>query len=239
MKDKRIFFNPIRMLSPKVDSEAVKIEELHKSPVSETFTLEEGLLVMLSKVIEMTRLINLSFVSASINEVHSAEALAREVHELEKLLTENLACAITDPPDMCRAVILFPSHLERVGDYLESILNCCRIRCQYSVPLTDEAVSEVEDIFKLVLEIMGNFRDAFIRPNKVLLENVVNESKRLDQICHNLELSHVERLLNGSTAPRASSLYLDILESTKSMNRHIRDMAAQIRSLMTEIENIA
>ncbi|MBI5249449.1 MAG: hypothetical protein HY912_08135, partial [Desulfomonile tiedjei] len=53
MKDKRIFFNPLRMMSPKLDSEAEKLEDLHKTPVSEAFTLEEGLVVMLSKLIEM------------------------------------------------------------------------------------------------------------------------------------------------------------------------------------------
>jgi Na+/phosphate symporter len=238
MKDKRVFFNPIRMLSPKLDSEAIKIEELYQSPVSDSLTLEEGLLVMLSKIIEMTRLVNLSFSSASMNEVDAAASLAAEVHELEKLLTEKLACAITDPPEMCRAVILFPSHLERVGDYLESILNCCRIRCQYAVPFVDKAVAEIGEMFKLLIEIMTNFRDAFIRPNKILLENVVQETKKLDQLCQDLQLSHVERLLSGSTAPRASSLYLDILESTQSVNRHIRDMADKILALMTEVHRV-
>lgn len=239
MKDKRVFFNPIRMLSPKLDSEAIKIEELHQSPVSESLTLEEGLLVMLSKIIEMTRVVNLSFSKASMNEVDGAAALGADVHELEKLLTEKLTCAITDPPDMCRAVILFPAHLERVGDYLESILNCCRIRCQYAVPFVDKAVTEIEEMFTLLVEIMTNFRDAFIRPNKVLLEDVVQETKRLDQYCQDLQLSHVERLLTGSTAPKASSLYLDILESTQSINRHIRDMADKILSLMAEVQKVA
>lgn len=235
MKDKRVFFNPIRMLSPKLDSEAIKIEELYQSPVSESLTLEEGLLVMLSKIIEMSRLANVSFSRSSLEEVDAAVSLGGEIHQLEKLLTEKLACSITDPPDMCRAIILFPGHLERIGDHLESILNCCRIRCQSAVPFVDKAITEIGEMFDLLIEIITNFRDAFIRPNRVLLENVMQETVKLDQFCQDLQLSHVERLLSGSTAPRASSLYLDILESTQSINRHLRDMAGKILALMTDV----
>ena len=101
------------------------------------------------------------------------------------------------------------------------------------------AVSEVDDMFSLLLETMNNFRDAFIRPNKVLLENVIAEGKKLEQICQDLQLAHVERLLDGSTAPRASSLYLDVLESTQSINTHIGAMAGEIHSLMQAQENVA
>jgi Na+/phosphate symporter len=239
MKDKRVFFNPIRMLSPKLDSEAIKIEELYKSPVSESLTLEEGLLVMLSKIIEMTRQARLGFSAVSMEEIEASDKLAGEVHQLEKLLTEQLACSLFEPPEICRAVILFPGHLERVGDYLESIHKCCKIKCRDGVPFTERAVSEVDDMFSLLLETMNNFRDAVIRPNKVLLENVIAEGKKLEQICQDLQLAHVERLLDGSTAPRASSLYLDVLESTQSINTHIGAMAGEIHSLMQAQENVA
>ena len=63
MKDKQVFFNPIRMISPKLDAETLKLESLYKHPVSESLTLEEGLLVMLSKLIEMARLVRLGFIS--------------------------------------------------------------------------------------------------------------------------------------------------------------------------------
>ena len=63
MKDKRVFFNPIRMISPKLDAETLKLENFHEHPVSENLTLEEGLLVMLSKLIEMSRLVRLGFLS--------------------------------------------------------------------------------------------------------------------------------------------------------------------------------
>ncbi len=234
MKDKHVFFNPLRMLSPKLDSEAIEIEELYQRPVSESMTLEEGLLVMLSKLIEMTKLLKDSFSKASDETLQAATELGKEVHAIEKILTEGLACTLTEPPEICRLVIMFPVHLERMGDFLESIANCCKIRCRDGVPFTDMVVAEVEGMFGALLEIMKNFRDALVRPNKVILEYVVTASNNLDQKCQDLQLAHVERLLAGSTAPRSSSLYLDIVESTQAINRHVKTMAQEMWQLVTQ-----
>lgn len=232
MKDTKVFFNPFRMLSPKLDSEAIDIEELYKSPVSESMTLEEGLLVMLSKLIEMTKLLRDSFSKASDETFTAAQDLGKEVHAIEKILTEGLACTLTEPPEICRLVIMFPIHLERIGDFLESIANCCKIRCSDGIPFTDKVVAEIHGMFEALIDIMNNFRDALIRPNKVILEYVVTQAGNLDQMCQDLQLSHVERLLSGATAPRSSSLYLDIVESTQSINRHVKSMAQEMLTLV-------
>lgn len=234
MKDKRVFFNPIRMISPKLDSEAIKLEELYQHPVSESFTLEEGLLVMLSKLVEMSRLVRIGFVSDCPDEIKKCEALADEVHGQEKLLTGNLACAITDYPEMCRAVILFPGQLERIGDYLESILNCCKIKTRDSIPLSDRSIGEVRDALDSVQQLLKDMRDTIIAPNKHLLQHVISQADALDNKCQEMQISHVDRLLDGSTAPRASSLYLDILESIQSIKRHIREMAKSILAILPQ-----
>lgn len=236
MKDKRVFFNPIRMLSPKLDSEATKIEELYQTPVSESFTLEEGLLVMVSKLIEMTRSVHRNLMDGSPEEMEGFDQLAKEVHQQEKMLTSNLACTLTDPPEICRIIVMFPGRLERMGDYLESIANCCRIKARDAVPFTERAVFEIDEAFKLLFSTMTNFRDVLVRPNKFLLEHVIAEAGRLDDMCQDWQFAHVDRLLDGSTAPRASSLYLDILESTQSLNRHLKEMAKEILGLLSTVE---
>lgn len=236
MKDKRVFFNPIRMISPKLDSEAIKLEELYQHPVSEKLTLEEGLLVMLSKLMEMTRLTKAGFVSDCPDEIRNCEVLGEEVHQQEKVLTGNLACTITDYPEMCRAVILFPGHLERIGDHLESIVNCCRIKTRDSIPLSDRSINEVSETLDAVQSLLKDLRDIIIAPNRYLIEHVISQSDALDQKCQEMQLNHVDKLLDGSTAPKASSLYLDILESIQSIKRHVKEMAKSIQSILPKQE---
>jgi Na+/phosphate symporter len=235
MKDTRVFFNPIRMISPKLDSEAIKLEELLAKSDDHPFTLEEGLVIMLSKLIVMTEQIRNHFMDAAPGKSEECEKLGNEVHILEKKLTENLACALTDPPHACRAIVLFPGHLERVGDFLESILNCCKIKARNDVQFTEKSLLDIDHMLKRSIDLMTNFRDSLIRPNRYLLQHVVEEATKLDQLCQDWELAHVERLLDGSTAPKASSLYLDILESTQSLNRHIRVMAENLLSLVEPV----
>jgi Na+/phosphate symporter len=234
MKDKQIFFNPFRMISPKFDAEATRLEELYESPVSESFTLEEGLLVMLSKLMEMTRRIRVALVTDTPQELEICDRLANDVHAQEKILTSNLLCAITDPPDMCRTVVLFPGHLERIGDLLESIINCCHVKCRDGVPFSDKSVEEMDLLFKQMLSLMTNVRDSLIVPNRFLLTHTMSQADDLDRMCQNWQLSHVERLLEGAAAPHMSSLYLDILESTQSICRHIRQMAKALVKLLPE-----
>jgi len=232
---KELFFNPIRMISPRFDSEALRLEELHKTAISESYTLEEGLVVMLSKLIEMTRLLKRAF-HGGLESMEACKTLAEEVHKQEKLLTANLVCSTSVPPELCKIIMLFPGRLERTGDFLESILNCCHIKCKDQLAFTDQANADIDEIFDLLIDILSNFRDAIIVPNKVVLKHVIEQATKLDEMCQSCQLRHVDRLLSGSIAPRASSSYLDILESAQSIGRHINEMAERLLQLTTAIE---
>ncbi len=234
MKDKHLFFNPVRMISPKFDSEVTRLEELHRQPVSENFTFEQGLIVMLSKLIEMIRLTREAYFSNCAYDLTAYHKLAEHVDQQEKLLLTDLACAASVPPELCKIFVMFPTHLGRVGDYSERILNCCKIKCDDGLNFSDIADDELDQTFKLLLDMMINFRDALIVPNSFLLKHVISQAEQLDQLCQDWQLAHVERLLNGSCAPRASSVYLDILESTQSLGRHMKEIAEKFHRFVQE-----
>jgi Na+/phosphate symporter len=236
MKDKRIVVNPFRMISPKLDYEALKIDELHTKPVSESFTLDEGMLVMLSKLIEMVHLTREGFVNDRAEEMKSCDRLAKEVHQQEKMLTANLACSLSVPREVCRTFILFPTHLERIGDFLESIVNCVRTKCEESAIFDDRSIAEVGEILNTMADTMTHFRDVVVTANRFLLERVIADATALDEKCQGWQLDHVERLLAGNSAPRSASLYLDILESTQAINRHLREMARRLLDLIKDQE---
>ncbi len=231
MKDKRIFANPFRIMSPKLNSEALRIEELHERPVSSTLTLEEGLLVMVSKLIEMTRLIHEGFTTDSLVRLDACDRLAEEVTEQHKLLLANLSCSALVPPEQCKAFMMFPSHMERVGSLLKNLLEACRIRSQEGMNFSKKANEEVEQMFKSLQDMLVNFRDTLIAPNAFLLDHVASLADSVDQTCQDYELAHVERLLESICAPRSSSVYMNMLDSTKSLSRHVKAMVQKLREL--------
>jgi phosphate:Na+ symporter len=230
MKDKSYFFNPFRMLSPKLNAEAFRIEELHAEPVSQALSLEQGLLVMISKLIEMTRLLSKAVVSGSASQMDRCESLAHEVDEQENILTKSLVTANVDK-ELLKGVIRFPYRLERMGDMLESILRCCRVKEKRGVPFSDKAHAELDELFAALMDILVNLRDAFKTPNKVLLEAIIADSLRLRNRLNDFKLAHWERLEAGICHVEASSIYRDILDSSKLACEYVEKMAETMLEL--------
>lgn len=224
MKDESLFCNPFRMLSPKLAREIEQIEELHAEPVSEELSLEEGLLIMISKLMEMCRLLSKCVVTGSETQIARCEALAKEVHAQELILTKDLVKSDVRGKFL-KGLIRFPYRLERVGDMLESILKCCRAKAGYGTPFSDKAHEEVDQLLNALLEMMTNLRDAFRAPNRLLLETVIAHGKRVNQLVEDFKLAHWERMEAGFSAAETSSMYRDILDSAKSANEYLVKIA--------------
>lgn len=233
MKDEHLFYNPFRMLSPTLDHEIEHIEELHERPVAEEISLEEGLLVMISKLIEMCRLVSKCMVTGSQAQMDRCEALAVDVHHQEKVLTRDLVESNVQG-DILKALIRFPYRLERIGDMFESILNCCRIKAEYGIPFSDKAYGEMDQLFNKLLEMMNNLRDAVRAPNRLVLEAIIEDGKEIDEMFEGFKLAHWLRLEAGFCAVEASSLYRDILDSVKSANDYLVKMPKALLDLASE-----
>jgi Na+/phosphate symporter len=210
--------------------EALKIEKLGERPVSESVSLEEGLLIMISKLIEMCGLLSKAVFTGDAGQMDACEALANEVHEQEKLLTKDLVGSGIES-DLLTGVIRFPYRLERIGDMFESILNCCRIKARNGVPFSDKAYAELDELFSILLEMMHNLRDAFQTPNKEILEAIVSSGFRLSELFEEFKLAHWRRLESGFCAAEASSMYRDILDSAKSASEYLVKMAQTLKEL--------
>jgi Na+/phosphate symporter len=260
MKDEHLFYNPFRMLSPKLDHEIEHTDELHEKPVTEEISLEEGLLIMTSKLIEMCRLLSICIVNGSAEQMDRVEVLAKEVHQQEKLLTRDLVKSGVQR-DLLKGLIRFPYRLERIGDMLESILNCSRIKAgidmtssnesrteankwspaqsyAYSfvgpIPFSDKAYSEMDQLFERMLEMLNNLRDAIRTPNKLILEEITSDGKKMNQMFEDFKLAHWERLEAGYCTVLASSLYRDILDSVKSVNEYLIKMSQTLLELASK-----
>jgi Na+/phosphate symporter len=233
MKRNEVFFNPFRMLSPKLDRQALRMEDLYKEPVSQKITLEEGVLVMISKLIEMARLLSKAFVSGSPAQMDRCEALAAEVDEQEDVLTKGLVSAQGDK-NVIKGVIRFPYRLERIGDMLESMLRCCRTKAKRGIPFSDKAHSELDQLFTLLLGMLTNLRDAFTTPNQILLDSIVEDSKKLYHLIEDFKLAHWARLEAGICHVEASSVYRDILDSAKMSGEYVEKMCTSLVDLDKE-----
>ncbi len=96
-----------------------------------------------------------------------------------------------------------------------------------------QGYEEIKQLFADTIDVMNNFRDTLLAPNKYLLQHVISQLADLDQKCQDWQLAHVDRLLNGTASPHSTSLYLDMTDSTQNVIRHIKDMAERMLTLMS------
>ena len=165
--------------------------------------------------------------------MNRCEELAHDVHHQEKILTRNLI-ASSVKEGLFKALIRFPYRFERIGDMFESILNCCRVKAKNGIPFSDKAYGEMEQMFHLLLEMMNNLRDAIRIPNKLILEAIIKDGKKLSEMFEEFKLAHWLRLESGYCAVEASSIYRDILDSVKSINEYLVKMSRTLLELGKE-----
>ena len=222
-KDKRIFANPFRMISPKLDSEALKLQELYRQPFSESYSVEKGVLVTISKIIEMTRLLAKYVHSGSEAQFNDCASLAKEVNDQERVLTR-LILESGVKGAVLKGLLRFPYRLERVGDLQEGILGVLHAKAAQGVPFNDRAHAELDELFTLLAEILTNLRDAFVAPNKVLLDHILDQTKKTSQLLDDFRLAHWERVEGGFCHAQATSMYLHILDCFKATNEYVVKM---------------
>jgi Na+/phosphate symporter len=136
-------------------------------------------------------------------------------------------------------VILFPGRLERIGDLMENVLNCSRIKSRDGIVFSDKAIEELTQTFKMLTGILRKLRDTILNPSSEILNELLAEEKRLAQMNLDFALAHEERLLAGACAPKASSLYLDILDSVRSACRHLIAMTESLLNIVSADGNAA
>ena len=123
---------------------------------------------------------------------------------------------------MFEGVIRFPYRLERIGDMLEIILHCCRVKVDHDVDFSEMADEEVRQLL-LVLDVMlTNLRDALRAPtSRAILKAMLNEGKRLSQMLGDFTSDHWKRLEEGRFSPQASSTYREILDAVTWTNDYL------------------
>jgi len=230
MNGKRAFFNPFRMLGLKPADGNTLYETLHSKAVAESASLEEALLIVMSKIIESTRLLSKCVLNCTANRVDRYSALAGEIHEQEEILTKDIISSDVRG-SMLKSLLTFPHRLARIGDLLDVILDCCRSKSHEDIEFSDRTEAELDQLFILLLDMLTNTRDAFNTPDETLLKSIISESRRLSGLLEDFRLTYWQRRDENIHAVNSSPLYLDILNAIGAVAEHLEKMCATLLEL--------
>ncbi|MEJ2717324.1 MAG: hypothetical protein P8182_09325 [Deltaproteobacteria bacterium] len=230
MKDKEVLSNPLQELSPTLNPEELPLDKLHERSFSNSVSLLEGVLIMISKIIEITRSL-----SECVHECHASTmercgSLAQDVHKQEQVLTRIIVSSEVSP-ELRTGLINFPYRLERIGDMLESVLKCCRTKAMQSIHFSEPAHRDLDQFFDSLLTTMVDLRDALVTPKRAALEVIRADGQRIDLLFEAFREAHWQRLERGVCAVEASSTFRDILDSLKSVNEYLVKIGTKMLEL--------
>ncbi len=234
MKEKQLFFNPFRLISPKLNAEASRLDEIYESRPQEMTCLEEGLLVMLKKLHTMADLLYKCLLMGDPEKMGNCATLMEEIREEEKALTNALVCSPMTTGEVLKTVLLFPAKLERAGEALAEILDIAKRKAADGIPFSDKANDELKRLFDLLCEVLKNFKDLLATLNPSLIDILIAQEKELAQMTVDFALAHEERLIDGFCVPKASALYMGILDSAKGVDEYILNMTESLQKISTK-----
>ncbi len=170
-----------------------------------------------------------AFIYNSLKSLDECVAKAKEIHEHEKVFTKELIEEVQTDPDI-RAYVSVPGHIERIGDYTEDIIGCIRTKISEGILFTDKAVSEVNFLVERLQEVLKNTSDIILARNRIIREYIKESAAEIGRSANEFATSHEERLVEGLCTPKASPLFLDIMDALKGIAWHAKEIAEKLTS---------
>ena len=126
------------------------------------------------------------------------------------------------------------SSFDRMSYNIEGILDRLKRMAQEDIPFSDRAITETTHIFQEVIGLMKSLPDLILTQNKILFQHIQEKGKAVFKEADAYSEEHERRLIEGVCMPKASPVYLAILESVKAITMHVADLSERIASFSSK-----
>lgn len=197
--------------------------------------LEDEIREMCDKAVKMLRLTEEGFREQDIRPLRLAEKLGQQIHQQEKFLTtwvtrkaHGRARLFCFEPDIC----FIPLHLERVGDNIELLIRAIKKMFQEDVAFTGQAAEEIGVLMEKAIKIIERIRDAIPDRTKAALLGILKTGEEYEATANEFAFSHQQRLVEGICLPKASSIYVAMLDDLKGIGWHCHLIAQKLNAVL-------
>lgn len=143
------------------------------------------------------------------------------------LLTEKVVTLARDNPDL-RHYVPIPTHIFRIAENIEKVSEAISTKIKEDILFSDRAVSEVTFLFQRLIDIMRPASDLILAPNSII-GNYIRESEAgIVRRANDYATLHEERLIEGLCLPKASALYINMLDNIKNIAWHCKEIANKL-----------
>ncbi len=118
--------------------------------------------------------------------------------------------------------------LESMKYNVVKVMNQTSSKIYDGVLFTEKAVSELKNLFGLVVELVNDLNDVLITENQVLIKHIIDQVKVIEEETQKYATEHEERLVVGQCLPKSSTLYLLILDSLRDILWYVKSISKEL-----------
>lgn len=193
--------------------------------------LKNGILDMCGHSVEMLRLSRDAFQQYSAGNLQDLSDIGRHLHHHEKRLTDHVAMQLREYPmslGSAEHLAFVPAALERIGDSVEALARCIGALHRDDIPVSERGHVEILTLFGRSIEMIECVSSAIRLGTPGSLTPIREAGDKFQAYCDEIAIYHQERLIRGVCKPRASSVFLSMLDSFREIERYVRRMTAQL-----------
>lgn len=166
-----------------------------------------------------------SAVSKSINA--REEVVDNLQAEIILYLSTLMAQGVLTQPQSTRlaGMLHVVNDIERIGDHAVNISEFAIDRVEQGLEFSDEAKSELGDLFRRVDEVISDAVRALEKNDPALAQDVWEKEKYIDELEDVLRTSHLRRLNQGRCSPASGVIYVEVVDNLERMADHAVNLA--------------
>lgn len=193
--------------------------------------LKDGILEMCGHAVEMLRLSRDAFQQYSSGTLQDLSDIGRHLHHHEKRLTDHVAMQLREHPmslGSAEHLAFVPAALERVGDSVEALARCIGALQRDDIPISERGHVEILTLFGRSIGLIECVSSAIRTGTSEALAPIRKAGDAFQAYCDEIAVYHQERLIRGVCKPRASSVFLSMLDSFREIERYVRRISLQL-----------
>lgn len=118
--------------------------------------------------------------------------------------------------------------IQSVGLAVANLIKVAKHRADTGVLISDKAVDEIANLLTVLEVQFGDARDYVVTRNFHLKEEVKHGLENTVRLANEFALTHQNRLITGACVPKASYLFLDIIDSCKRISRSLLEFIEKV-----------
>jgi len=150
-----------------------------------------------------------------------------------RILTSNLPFAeklVKERPkdEIEKKFLKLLPHLQLIAMVFRNLINTKKKKIASDVLFSDKSLHEISDIYTLMQAQFVDTKDFILTKNPDLKVDIKTAMEKIYKMAGECVLKHEERLITGLCMPKASYLYLVIIDSIKRMSWELTSFSQEL-----------